>query len=175
MIREYSEIFCWKNVSSFCSAKATHIFSAKNIRILNIESAKTVNEMTLNELVKLTTVWTTGPCFLARLSYAQDELLWSFFVRRPSILPSVRPSVRPLTFSNNFSEAAEPVYSNFIWSLLRLGEQKIAKMVVVRWPRWPSCPYLVKTFKNLLQNWGCLGAESLHKSSGMRSLPKLLK
>ena len=53
--------FCWKNVSSFCNAKATHIFSAKNIRILNIEFAKTVNEMTLNELVKLTTLWTTGP------------------------------------------------------------------------------------------------------------------
>ena len=34
---------------------ATHIFSARNIRILCIESAKTVNEMTLNELVKLTT------------------------------------------------------------------------------------------------------------------------
>ena len=53
--------FLLKNVSSFCSAKATHIFSAKNIRILYIESAKTVNEMTLNKLVKLTTLWTTGP------------------------------------------------------------------------------------------------------------------
>ena len=56
---------CWnfllKNVSSFCSAKATHIFSAKNIRILYIESAKTLNEMSINELVKLTTLWTTGP------------------------------------------------------------------------------------------------------------------
>ena len=60
MIRKYAEIFWWKNVSSFCSAKATHIFSAKNI-ILCIESAKTVNEMTLNKLVKLTTLWTTGP------------------------------------------------------------------------------------------------------------------
>ena len=48
-------------MSSFCSAKATHIFSAKNIRILYIESAKTVNEMTLNKLVKLTTLCTTGP------------------------------------------------------------------------------------------------------------------
>ena len=48
--------FAEKNVSSFCSAKATHIFSAKNFRILYIESAKTVNEMTLNELVKLTTL-----------------------------------------------------------------------------------------------------------------------
>ena len=46
--------FAEKNVSSFCCAKATHIFSAKNIRILCIESARTVNEMTLNELVKLT-------------------------------------------------------------------------------------------------------------------------
>ena len=39
----------------------THIFSAKNIRILYIESTEIVNEMTLNELVKLTTLWTTGP------------------------------------------------------------------------------------------------------------------
>ena len=37
------------------------IFSPKNIRILYIESAKTVNEMTLNELVKLMMLWTTGP------------------------------------------------------------------------------------------------------------------
>ena len=62
---------CWcffaeKNVSSFCSAKATHIFSAKNIRILYIESAKTVNELTLNELVKLTTLWTTGPWWIQK-------------------------------------------------------------------------------------------------------------
>ena len=66
--------------------------------------------------------------------------------------------------------------SNFIWSLLRLGERKIAKMVTVHWPRWPPCPYMIKTFKNLLlQNSGCLGVESLHKSSGMGGLPKLLK
>ena len=50
------KFFAEKNVSSFCSAKATHIFSAKNIRILCIESTKTVNEMTLKELVKLTTL-----------------------------------------------------------------------------------------------------------------------
>ena len=59
MIRKYADIFCWKNVSSFCSA--THIFSAKNIRILCIESAKTANEMTLNELVKLTSFEQLGP------------------------------------------------------------------------------------------------------------------
>ena len=48
---------------------ATHMFSAKNIRILCIESAKTVNEMTLNELVKLTTLWTTGPRFIYKNVY----------------------------------------------------------------------------------------------------------
>ena len=36
--------------------KLLTFFSAKNIRILYIESAKTVNEMTLNEIVKLTTL-----------------------------------------------------------------------------------------------------------------------
>ena len=60
---------CWyffmKNVSSICTAKATHISSAKNIRILYIESAKTVNEMTINELVKQKTLWTTAPWNLA--------------------------------------------------------------------------------------------------------------
>ena len=80
MIRKYAEIFCWKNVISFCSAKATHIFSAKNTRILRIESAKTVNEMTFNELVKLTTLWTTGPWwvfmrYLLHLSGQQQHIL----------------------------------------------------------------------------------------------------
>ena len=55
-------------MSSFCSAKATHIFSAKNIRILYIESVKIVNEMTLNELVKLTMLWTTGPWYFSYFS-----------------------------------------------------------------------------------------------------------
>ena len=47
--------------------------------------------------------------FLARLSYAQDELLRSLLVCRPSM----RPSVLPLTFSYDFSEAAEPILLKF--------------------------------------------------------------
>ena len=45
--------FAEKNMSSFCNAIPSHIFTAKNIRILYIESAKTAKEMTLNKLVKL--------------------------------------------------------------------------------------------------------------------------
>ena len=41
---------------SLLTTIATHIFSAKNIRIVYIEYPKTVNEMTLNELIKLTTL-----------------------------------------------------------------------------------------------------------------------
>ena len=54
------KFFAEKMWVAFAFAKATHIFSAKNIRILYIESAKKVNETTFNELVKLTTLWTTG-------------------------------------------------------------------------------------------------------------------
>ena len=46
---------------AFAVQKLLTFFQQKNIRILYIESAKTVNEMTLNKLLKLTTLWTTGP------------------------------------------------------------------------------------------------------------------
>ena len=66
--------------------------------------------------------------------------------------------------------------SNFMWSLLRLGEWKIAKMVAVNWPRWLPCPYMVKTFKKLLlQNQISPGALSLHKSSGDRRSTKIAR
>ena len=54
-------------MSSFCKSYS-HFFSTKNIRILYIESAKTVNEMTLNELVKLTKLGTIRPRIKSRLS-----------------------------------------------------------------------------------------------------------
>ena len=55
------KFFAEKMWVAFAVQKLLTFFSAKNIRILYIDSAKTVNEMTLNELVKLTTLWTTGP------------------------------------------------------------------------------------------------------------------
>ena len=55
------KFFAEKMWVAFAVQKLLTFFSAKKLRILYIESAKTVNEMTLNELVKLTTLWTTGP------------------------------------------------------------------------------------------------------------------
>ena len=54
-------VFAEKMWVAFAVQKLLTIFSVKNIRILYIESAKTVNEMILTELVKLTTLRTTGP------------------------------------------------------------------------------------------------------------------
>ena len=55
------KFFAEKMWVAFAVQKLLTFFSAKNIRILYIESAKTVNEMTLNELIKLMMLWTTGP------------------------------------------------------------------------------------------------------------------
>ena len=55
------KFFAEKMWVAFAVQKLLTFFQQKNIRILYIESAKTVNEMTLNELVKLRTLWTTGP------------------------------------------------------------------------------------------------------------------
>ena len=55
------KFFAEKMWVAFAVQKLLTFFQQKNIRILYIESAKTVNEMTLNELVKLTKLWTTGP------------------------------------------------------------------------------------------------------------------
>ena len=66
--------------------------------------------------------------------------------------------------------------SNFMWSPLRLGEGMIAKMVAVHWPRWLPCPYMLKTFKNLLpQNQIIPVTLPLQISSRTGDLLKLLK
>ena len=60
------EFFAEKMWVAFAVQKLLTFFSANNSRILYIESAKTVNEMTQGyKLVKLTKLWTTGPRYLA--------------------------------------------------------------------------------------------------------------
>ena len=57
----YANIFADKMWAAFAFAKATHIFSAKNICESDIVLTRTVNILTTNKLVKLTMLWTTGP------------------------------------------------------------------------------------------------------------------
>ena len=59
----YANIFAEKkNVSSICKSYS-HFFS-KNTCELDIVLTRTINILTTNELVKLTTLWTTGPCLI---------------------------------------------------------------------------------------------------------------
>ena len=49
-------------------------------------------------------------------------------------------------------------------------------MVQVTWPRWPPCPYMVKTFKNLLlQNQKSYDLETWHLALGTQALRSLYK
>ena len=43
-----------------------------------------------------------------------------------------------------WSSRANCDYISYLTSLV-LGEQKLIQMVTVCWPRWPPCPYMVKT------------------------------
>ena len=48
---QFSEIFCWKNVSSFCTAKATHIFFSKKYQRICVSFDVTFNESLTNNVV----------------------------------------------------------------------------------------------------------------------------
>ena len=42
---------CWKNVSSFSNAKATHIFFSKNISVYAIFNDQNFNDLLTNDIV----------------------------------------------------------------------------------------------------------------------------
>ena len=59
---------------------------------------------------------------------------------------------------------------NFLWRVTGMGEQKFVQMILVTWPRWPPCPYIVKTLQKIfffrttkqmtlklgIQHWGLI-------------------
>ena len=65
---------------------------------------------------------------------------------------------------------------NFIWRLHGMGERKFIQMVLVIWPRWPPCPYMVKTLRNLLlRNQKAYDLETWYAALGARVLSSLFK
>ena len=81
------------------------------------------------------------------------------------------------TFSNIFPlKPLGRLKPNFIWSLLGKGEQKYVQAVLVTWPRWPPCPYMVKTLKNLLlRNQKVNDLETWYAALAAQVLPSLFK
>ena len=65
---------------------------------------------------------------------------------------------------------------NYMWSLHGVGKQKFVHNVWVTWPRWPPCPYMAKTFENLLlKNRMADNLETWYAALGTRVLPSLFK
>ena len=114
--------------------------------------------------------WFTAlPHFLAHLR--RRLIWWAYRIGRPlsyivvhTLLTS--SSQKPLGQSK----------SNFIWSFYGMEERNYAQMFLVTWPRWPPCPYMVKTLKNhLLWNQKANDLETWHATLGAQVLPSLLK
>ena len=61
LISQIYQYLLLKNVISFCSAKASLIYSTKNFSVFVYKVIKHLTNWPLNELVKLTMLWTTGP------------------------------------------------------------------------------------------------------------------
>ena len=77
--------------------------------------------------------------FLAHLSRRlMGELIVYQSLRHPSV-------VRPQFQTSSPLKLLGQLNSNFIWRLLRMGERKFVQMVLVTWPKWPPCPYMLKT------------------------------
>ena len=55
-----------------------------------------------------------------------------------------------------------------------MGERKFVQMVLVTWPRWPPCPYMVKALKHLLL-WNQMAddLETWYAASVARVLPMI--
>ena len=100
-----------------------------------------------------------------------EIFLWVWTSRRrpPS---SVCPPHSLKIFS---SETAGSVEAKFHMES-GMGEQKFVQMVLVTWPRWLPCPYMVKTLKNLLvRHQMADNLETWYAALGARVLPSLFK
>ena len=113
---------CWNFLLKKCAVqKLLSFFQQKNIRILYIESAKIVNEMTLNKLIKLTTLWTTGPWYFL----IPHQLRLSYSWVRPAILAAGKGRggmflFLPFLHFNSFSSFSPVLLFHLLYYLLYL-------------------------------------------------------
>ena len=61
-ISKYTDIFCSKNARSFCTAKAFHIFSTKNIG-------------DLRAIAERGRIWLSRPCYSKRKMFLENDTL----------------------------------------------------------------------------------------------------
>ena len=70
---------------------------------------------------------------------------WAYRIGRP--LTSVSVYVCQHFQTSSPQKPQGRLKPNFMWSLLGTEERKFVQTVLVTWPRWPPCPYAIKTLK----------------------------
>ena len=98
---------------------------------------------------------------------------WAYrilMVRRTSVVVVRRPQC-----SKIISKTAWPIKAKFYVEPPGKGERKFVCGIWVTWPRWPSRPYMVKPFKNLLQNRQADFHETWYVASGTPAHQKFFK
>ena len=137
-----SNLFCW--TKHYCPAKALDNMwnlddPNQSVQLCLIAQSEDWTKTAEPGHKKSTTTNVCSVFFLAYLSRRLGgELLVYQWFRRPS-------GVRQHFQTSSSLKPLGQLNSNFIWRLLRMGERKFVKMVLVTWPRWPPCPYMVKT------------------------------
>ena len=81
--------------------------------------------------------------FLAHLS---QRFIWWAYRKGRSPSSICRLSICHPYSLNISSESTRPIEAKF-HNLHGMGERKFVQMLLVTWPRWPPCPYMVKTLK----------------------------
>ena len=126
--------------------------------------------------------------FYANVSFG--SLCWYTYetkwVQGDKHVPEVKVILCPLSkvthiplISDSFFSDAMPLDRLKSVYILNLHETKVLKFIEsgeVTWPRWPPCPYMVKTFKSLFfQNWTANDLETWYTTFGAQVLLKSFK
>ena len=99
---------------------------------------------------------------------------WAYRIGRP--LSSGCMCVCTCVNIFNISETTGPIEAKFHMELPWDGGTKVVQTVLVTWPRWLPCPYMVKSLKNLLlRNQKTDDLETWHAASSVPVLPSLFK
>ena len=126
-----------------------HLHGKKHLKILfsKIEDGLWLNLCIYHlERAVYQSCWNNCHTLTFNLFMARSSLLLYAFVWAPYICME-----KKLIVSNGFSsEASGLVLPKFHAEPPWAGEWKIAKMGMVHCSKWLPCPYMIKTFKNLL-------------------------
>ena len=105
-----------------------------------------------------------------------NEYMKLYEYQRSRSVIDLGPNLSDSIFLYFFSSiTTRPIEAKFHTEPSWDGGTKLVQMVQVTWSRWPPCPYMVKTFTNLLWNWKANDLETWYTALSTRVLRSLFK